>query len=604
MSTITGPLGLTLPVQNLEASQEVTMTPAEVTAWRNHLPMADLGSSAKKVYHAISDCNKVTLGLKDRFDILEILHAPAQFICQSLRKHYINQTYALTPQQLTIANLAQTIQMEMANGYKLLIEQLANKPAAELAVQILPIALQRVIHYFTYIIIRRYQLYSPPPKEIWHELHLLYKYADEQHLLKQNNIANNYKRVLLIAASYPYQWRQTEQDAIYKATEVWAPLATILDSPPNTSRPGFLVIDPADDQPPMSPNRKTTQFSSACKVLDVNAIFDHLKKLLTVIEPNELQARMTHANDPEYAVSTAILRGLIKEWGTPVTLGHDPVFKQETVRFCIGLMSTHYYLNGECPFQSPAANGNTATATDDTLALIVPILGLSEENSNIPNESNNHNDTAPTSHDVNHYSLHSGTLAKETLSGYELHWINESNFSIQPGEVMAIERQGNGNKTWEVCKIGWVQHQDKNEFWLDVEPFNKVDEENTLYYTPKAGSVQIIKEGHPVGYSLRCLLWETHILLPTIPFKTGNQVMVFTDNNTTPIELELTELVDVTGSYKRFKFTSKQTVVTSKQAVEANSTPATVLTPAAIETPKKDKPTPKDDDFNSIWSQL
>lgn len=55
MSMTTGSLGFTIPIQNLQASQEVTMTPAEVTSWRNHLPMADTGNAAKKVFHAIGD---------------------------------------------------------------------------------------------------------------------------------------------------------------------------------------------------------------------------------------------------------------------------------------------------------------------------------------------------------------------------------------------------------------------------------------------------------------------------------------------------------------------------------------------------------------------
>lgn len=592
----TGSLGFTIPVQNLQASQEVTMTPAEVTSWRNHLPMADTGNAAKKVYHAIGDCNKVTLGLKDRFEILEILRTPAQFICQSLRKHYINQTNALTPQQLTIANLAQTIQMEMANGYKILIEQLASKPSADLEAQILPVALQRVIHYYTHIIIRCYQLYSISPKEVWRELHLIYKHADKHNLLKQNSIGDDYKRALLIAASYPYQWRQTEQDSIYKATEAWASLVTLRNDLPNVSEAGFLVIDFADDKPPMSLTRGVIQFSSSCKVLDVKPILERLNKLLKAIEPNELQARIAHANDPEYAVSTSILRGLIKEWGTPITRVHDRTVKQETIRFCTGLISTHYYLNDERPFQSPSAStsssGASSSSTDDTLTLSLPTLGVTES---LEFSTGTSGEKIASGESSSSYPLYTCTLVNETPDGYGLRWANESYPSIQPGEVMAIEKQENNKKIWEICQIRWIQHQGKNEFRLGVERLSKGNAS-----TPKAGAAQILKEGTPVGYYLRCLIWGTSLLVPTIPFKKGSQVIVLEGNSSQPIHIELAELLDVTGSFKHFEFTNKQAIG------EKSEPDSAAVIPKEPETPKKVEPDSSNnkDDFDSIWSNL
>ena len=529
------------------------------------------------------------------------MRTPAQFICQSLRKHYINQTTALTPQQLTIANLAQTIQMEMANGYKILIEQLASNPSAELEAQILPIALQRVIHYYTHIIIRCYQLYSMSPKEIWRELHLVYKHAEKHHLLKQNNIADDYKRALMIAASYPYQWRQTEQDSIYKAAEVWAPLTTIRNDLPNVSEPGFLVIDFADDKPPMSLSRGVIQFSSSCKVLDVNPILERLNKLLKTIEPNELQARIAHANDPEYAVSTSILRGLIKEWGTPIARFHDRTVKQETVRFCTGLIATHYYLNEERAFQSPSASSSTAnssssTPADDTLTLTLPSMGVTES---IDFASSGNTEKSASGESTSNYPLYTCTLVNETPDGYGLRWTNESYPTIQPGEVMAIEKKENDKKIWEICKIRWVQHQGKNEFRLGVERMSKTAKGAETLLVPKAGAAQILKDGNPAGYYLRCILWGTSILVPTIPFKKGSQVLVLEGNNTRPVHIELAELVDVTGSYKRFEFTSKE-VLSEKNESEEN-----IVAPKEVEPPKSIEPDSNNQDaFDSIWSNL
>jgi cyclic-di-GMP-binding protein len=148
--------------------------------WQKHLP-SDLGQSAKKVYHAISDCNKVELAPKDRFEILEIFAGSVEHICHALSRHYLNQTSVLTPQQLTIASLAETLQQQMADGYKLVIEHSANTPDSveSLDSTTIAVALHKIIWYLTQIILLSYELYSIPPKGTWKELHLAYQYAEK-----------------------------------------------------------------------------------------------------------------------------------------------------------------------------------------------------------------------------------------------------------------------------------------------------------------------------------------------------------------------------------------------------------------------------------------
>ncbi len=584
METIVGSIGFTIPAQTLASSQEVTMTPGDVMAWRNRLPLADVGHSAKKIYHAITDCNKVALSVQERFEILELLRTPVQFICQSLRKHYINQTSTLTEQQLTIANLAQTLQQEMANGYKLIVEELEKKNDPESRAKILPIALQRIIHYLTYIIHRSYQLYSLAPSNTWKELHLVYQYADKYQLLNQNGIQNDYKRALLLAATYPFQWRQTEQDTLYTITEIWAPLVALRTDLPNVSEPGFLMVDFKDDTPPMSPSRGLIQFSATCKVLDVNPIIGRLKTLLAAIEPNELQARIAHSNDPEYAISTSILRGLIKEWEAPVTRLNDRENRSEQIKLCIGLIATHYYVNNRRPFQTQETNkesGFTFVETTENKPDNADENITSIELDKIPL-------TASPSQNISNinYPVYPCTLVNENPNGYGLIWPGDSYPPIQAGEIIGIARTQNGIDVWEVFKVRWLQHL--SEFHLGVE---------RLGTTAKAGGAQLLKEGKPAGYYLRCLLLEASILVPTLPFKSGSQIMVLQDESNAPIELELTQLVDATGSYKRFQFLSKRAPLT-----EAPSPP---LEKPVIETKAEPKKENKDKDkFDSVWGNL
>jgi hypothetical protein len=579
METTIGPLGFTIPTQTLTRSEEVNMTPTDVMAWRNHLPMADLGAASKKVYHAISDCNKVKIIPKDRFEILELFRPLIQFICQSLNKHYINQAEPLTKQQLIIANLAQTLQLEMANGYKLLVEQLVNQDPTELQASIVPIALQRIVHYFTHIILRNYHLYAQIPAKIWKELYLIYQFAEKNQYLQQNNLVEEYKRILLLASTFPYQWRQSEQEAIYRATETWSFLGVIRDDFPDAENPGFLIIDFADDHPPLSPCRGLIKFSTHCKILDVNKILEHIKKLLIIIEPNELKSRIAHSNEPEYTVSTTVLRRLIKEWGASTSRFQERKQRSEPVKICVGLTATHYYLNGERLFQLQATNVESDTFT------LLPLLGLQEETSGA-NEGDGK--ASFLSDKITTYPVYSCTLVNESSYGYGLLWQGETYPPIQAGELIGIVKQTATDLTWEVGVVRWLQQQTNTEFRLGIEHLAK---------TAKASSAQLVKEGQAAGYFLRCLMLEDSVLTPILPFKSGSQVNILQNGDPVNMEIELTKLIDSTASYKRFEFITKQIPEIKPPNPEGSST-----------SNKKEEINKKSDNasdsFDSIWSNL
>lgn len=580
------------------------MTPADITAWRNHLPMADLGAAAKKIYHAISDCNKVKLDPKERFEILELFRPLIQFVCQSLSKHYINQTSPLTKQQLTIAQLAGTLQSEMADGYKLLVEEIASKGSGEQKTVILPLALQRIIHYFTHILLRCFHLYTVAPKGIWQELYLLHQFSDKNQLLKQNNLDIEFKRIMLLAAAFPYQWRQSEQEAIYKATETWAPLISLRKGAPDPNNPqtGILGIDFSIDHSPTSFTRGTIQFSDQCRILDVNPILERIQKLLEVMEPNELKARIAHSNEPEYMVSSAILYGLIKEWRAPVPRAENREKKMESAKICVGLSASHYFVGGEKVFQTQ----HSTELESNNLSLGLPTLGLQDETSFALVETGFEKTTAlgskSTSEKSGAFPIYLCTIIDEHLSGYGLVWKEESYPPIQAGEVIGIRRENKAetqeNKTaltcWEIGVVRWLQKGTNDEFRIGIEKFSKA---------PRAGAAQLIKEGQPSGYYLRCLIFETSILTPTLPFKPGSQVSVLENgDNAVASEIELSKLLDSTGSFKRFEFTLKK-------APEANTPPPTTggeggNTPSEKLKEDSGKKRENDDAFDSIWSNL
>lgn len=583
MQKIQGTIGFTIPVQTLTHSNEVKLTPTEVMAWQKRLP-SDLGQSAKKIYHAICDCNQVDLGPKDRFEILELINTSVQHICRSLNKHYANQSNALTTQQLTIAHLAETLHEQMANGYKLVVEQSANTPDSLMPLDpsILPIALHKIIQHFTQIILISYELYSTPPTGVWKELHLIYQYAEKKSLLQNNYLENEYKRVLILAATYPYQRRQSQQVPVYKATEAWSTKTTLRQDLPNASDPGFLVIDFEQDKPPIFLAHDLIKFSSSCKVLDVHFLLSHLKRLLTEIEPNELQARMTHHQEPEYAVSSAVLRKIIKGWETPLIRSNDRTASNKKVQISIGLLSTHFYLNGQRAFQQQPINEGSEnfTLTFSTLSLQEDSLELTTPNSVADQLSA----LTPETEKAISYPLYPCTLISESPHGYGLLWPGNSYPPMQSGEIIGLVIDEQENRTWEICVIRWLQHLAETDFRIGVERLSK---------TATAAAAQLIKDGKPSGYCARCLILESSLLVPAFPFKTGSRIILVSDNNPM-LEVELTKLIDSTGVYNQFQYLAKNT-----------PTNISSYTPTSIPSSTSQKGSEKNDDiFDSVWSNL
>jgi len=593
MEITTGPLGLSIPVQSANAVTTVKFTPSDILSWRNALEITDLSVTTKKLYQVMREGGGTLIGPKDRLEILELLRPTVQFICQSLSKHYMNQAHALTKEQFAIANLSQTLQSSMAYGYKTIIEQTAVSGAsADLKASLLPIAIQRVFYYFSQILLRSYKIYSKPPSDLWRELHLIYKYVRDN-LPHREDLIDEYKRILLFSGAYPTKLRQNEQEALYRGTEIWASLATLGKKLPNTTGTGYLIVDTEADQPPHHPSRGQVAFSDSCEVLYVLAIATRLKNLIPLVEPNELQSRISHYNQAEYAVPLTVLRNLLKIWGMPSPRIEERVPKDQSAQICIGLRSTHFHANHAQLFQMPKA----APATEEEAAApsTAPTPWVAELEKT--DELGTHIDfsavsTAIPVESTELYTFYPCRIVNETSTGYSLVLAGAIFSVLQAGEVLGLTRSDQAPDMMEICSVRWLQYE-ADALRLGVERLSSV---------AKAGAVQLIKNKQAVGDYVRCLLLESSLLVPTLPFKAGDRVYLLESELEEPKEYLLSELVDATGGYKRFQFVRKKTSLdnvplntVAAPKPESNPAQATAQPPSA---------TDKKDPFDEIWSHL
>lgn len=571
-----GDLGFDIPVQIHNKIPYIEMTPEAIMSWRAKLHMADVGETAKEIYLALSEANQVELPVDSRFQILELFRPPLQLIYQALKKHYLIEASILTKQKLAIAKLAQTLQLEMAYGYKLIIEELAKNGIKEIAqndeTEILPIAIHRTMHYFTLVLLRCYQLYSTAPSGLWRELHLLYKYAADKDLLKYAvtiDIGNTkqtvplmttYKHALLLSATNPYQWRQNEQEVINNALDLWAPYATLISYHKSyVGKAGIYIIHLDQDLPPSPLGLNDIAPNQNSILIDLRKETSHLKEILAEMTKNEISARLLHNGDPEYEIAIPTLTKLLNVWQSYIVRRHRRYKVSGVVNIVFGLYAIYYYLNDEQPFAAKMLNSSGMNNDKASINIIEPATlataEAAEEIVLIPVS-----EAAESTLNSTKYPMYQCTLVDVSPTGACV-VIDENSYPpVQAGEIIIMRPEKSLEQTyWNVGVVRWLKHTEDSALKVGIQILAKYG---------KAVTAQILKNTVGSGYFLRCLLLPesedldtpSTIITPTIPFKVGKTINLNVNFAPTGkiIQAVLAKEIDCTGSFRQFEYHTEE----------------------------------------------
>ena len=230
--------------------------------------------------------------------MLEALRPSIHYVCDSLAKHYLNQSIVLPDKANKVANLAQALQNHLAMGYKIAVSQGTVKIKDNGVDQMVASAIHRALCDLSYTLLRCYQLYFPTPANLWRELHRLYLLAEHHQLLdyeiedseldplKSSCIHHAYLSAILIATAKPNQLRQQEIALIYQATTVWSKLTKIGAALDDSH---LFVVNLASDSAPvyasLIANKEKSQYyryiecgSLATQLKDILRTPDHYSK--------------------------------------------------------------------------------------------------------------------------------------------------------------------------------------------------------------------------------------------------------------------------------------------------------------------------------------
>ena len=589
---------LAVPEQSKPTRQDFSLRPKKVDAWLNSLPKANLGETARLIYHALNQTNRHQHSFLDRFRFLEQMREPVHYVTDSMRKHFLGMTFPLPDKNRKIATATREIYAAMATGYKIAILDLTRSHPLFQDKKLLAHLLQRAVFYTGRDLLTAYQTYAPCGSGLWRELHKLYAYAEYRKLHKtvvgdylhqvtdKTTTQSEYLRLLLMALASPYQLRQGEIYKIYNALERWTrrlELRPLNLKAGADSKTRFLVRLDKDAQPrPAAYSVIREERQAAYRMLDTEYLTHMLRE---EIRNNEevVSTTLTSVDLGRPDLSHDLLRRLLVAWGSETRRNYPRSPKHETVEVTIGLSATHRFLNHLARRQSADSDVFEHRAHYETQEIknindpqqdvwdMIYVADTSEfDTSNlIPlvHDELEREQDPPSSDTIDsdrsrHYHAGSWLILNESASGYCLEYHDETTTQAQVGELVGI-RRGKDGKTlkWGIGVIRWlkfVEHQSS-------EKHGKTVQMGIEMLNPAAAAVGIrpaSAANKPENYQRTLMLPEIRsmhqpatLITGPVPWRPGQHVVINMLGKQMPVVL--THALQNTGLFAQFQFQSQ-----------------------------------------------
>jgi len=593
---------LAVPERHKPDKQAFSLRPKNIEAWLESLPMANLGETARLIYHTLNQTNEIDYAYADRIRFLEEMREPVQYVTDSMRKHFLGMTYPLPEKNRNIAIATREIYAAMATGYEIVIEDIARTNVLFQDKKLLTVQLHRALTYTGRNLLTAYQIYSRYAPHTWHKLHKLYAYAEssklhttavsdyQHHYFEKSSILAEYLRLLLLSLASPYQLRQGEVLNIYNSLERWTrdlELRPLTGKPPSDNKTLFLVRLDRDAPPrPLAYSAIKESHRPAYRILNTEPLTQTLRD---EIQNNEevVSTTLTSIDLSRPDLSHELLRRLLVAWGTETRRHFPRSPKHEQVDVAIGLNDTHNFINQlarrnsaadknlfEHPahFESHEARNNQkpqhdvwdmiyeTDTSDFESAGIIPLL--TEELSIQDDALGTHdptNSSGASEHRQN-YRAGSWVILNESATGYCLEYSEEATTRAQVGELIGIHRSHNDQTLkWGIGVIRWLklsphkkdQADGKKSLQMGIEMLN-----------PSAAAIAIrpaAASNNPENYQRTLLLPEIRsmhqpatLITGPVPWRTGQHAVINILGKEMPVVL--THAMQNTGLFAQFQF--------------------------------------------------
>lgn len=557
----------------------------KVDKWLSDLPRANVGETAKLVFKALVETNRLKYSYKERARFLEELRPTTQFVTSAMRKHFVGTSFPLPKKSQRVAAATREIYSQLALGYIICIEDLLTSSILFTDKKLLVTLIHRAISCLGRVLLTSYQVYSPYPDKIWSKIHKLYKYAEEHKLLrvevmdnqrlfvKKSSVNEEVSRILLLSLASPYRLRQGEVHKVNNTLERWTVKSQLFQITQGEIVQGCFAVNLTTDAPPRNIALVNKDCNpDDCRTIDTESLAETIRdEIQNTQDAGQTTITGIEMSSPD--LSHDLLRRLLTAWAVIAKRNFPRTDKHERVLVAIGLSASHQIICDSARRHSPQSRNRQKDKNNNTS----PFSGKSQfDSSDVNNVSVDQPDvwnlvyptelsdgyTAldadkiskvvnPGKKDDLLYHAESWAILNESASGYCIQNKSCHETTVQVGELMSIRRSGDGHTwKWGVGVIRWMKYSDETGINLGIEML-----------TPDAAAVGI-KAGiddADVDYQRTLMLPELNainqastIITNPVPFRVGNQLKMKIVGK--EIDIKLSKQLQNTGLFAQFQY--------------------------------------------------
>lgn len=349
--------------EDIDASK-LSPKPKALKAWLDGLPLGDMETSALHVLKALREYNRCKLAPALRLETLNIYGRVVQELTAGLAAKYCDSTFPFSERNHERCMVVNKLFEEMAHGFKWLVNDYFdswNQKAAPRKefFDVIRIA----IVYLSKRMVSAYSSYSSEPEGVWHDLHQLYKLADQfqsnepvNHLAKADvcvkDIIHAYLRIVMLSITNPYHLMQGEAHLIYNYLNKWVDGCRIVPVTGYIIDKGDLIIDLDHDVPPQFIFQDHLSQPKNCRTVDMSQLMNRFKETIESLTTRKESAGGVENSNLSFneRIRRDMLYRLQTVWNDRLERGAQRKNVSSKVRLVSSLCASHYFIDEQKEF--------------------------------------------------------------------------------------------------------------------------------------------------------------------------------------------------------------------------------------------------------------
>lgn len=580
-------LGLRVP-QQTQAPADSFLTDAKHTdAWFASLPMANIGESARRIFNALVDCNRMEMSDVMRARATEQFRKPIDYICNNLERRYTQLSFPLSARSRKTASLARELNVELAVAYKIIVERMLGGGKQRFDEKLMVISLHRALFHLGQVLYQSAIVYSPWPPSVWREIHGIYAYAahNEVHDVpvkdsihgqggQSSSIEDLYKSLLIFAVTDPLRLRQRQITSVFQQIGGWAPRARIqLPGGENKNNKGRFNLDLWSDMPPVHNALSPPARNRRVRILEMRGL---IRSLREDFEPPANDATAENQDNKKSAYE--LIRMLISSWSYPSDRRFVRTHLNFELQLEVGLNSVFDAMSQsqrKAPPKTQQPRGRSSGLQTNSSPLVpswaasmprdIVLAPLDSELTSDPIPATSpspftNNGTAITDHYALDYEVpveeepepQPVHTINESAGGYCIRWPNASVPKVKVGEVIGIQSTSTSQQ-YGIGIVRWLKQDPARDLEVGLEIISPRCQTATIW-TKKT------KSNAKNSLRYNCLLLpesnrgaaDNHLITTASEMEIGSEIWLERGGENRLIRL--VRMVEASGLFTRYSY--------------------------------------------------